>query len=720
MADVRLSYELREGRAAPEAAATASAATASAAGTVLVVDDNAAKRYLVARWLKLANFEVLEAEDGETGLQLARTGPDLVVLDVKLPDIGGLEVCRRIKTNPITAHIPVLHLSGHASSSEDRATGLDAGADAYLAHPVDPVELTATVRALLRIRRTELALRASEERYRLVAKATNDVIRDWDLASGEVVWNDAARTVLRFDADAIRPDPQWWYDHVHPEDRERVVAGLRAVTQGHGEHWVDEYRFRRGDGTYATVLDRGFVAHDEHRRPVRIVCSMVDVTERKTAEEAQHLLADASSALATTLDYELALRRVCRLLVPRLADVCAVFLADSVGAHGTRPAAVRLFEACGALEDDERRLRGLYRQLPVNVEDPVDGVARVLRLGAPELCADAAPMRESEPGATLHAMGATSYMILPLRGRERTIGALLLARRGDTRYGFADLVLSKELAGRTALAVENGRLYEEAVVANQAKGDFLAVMSHELRTPLNAVVGYSDLLLLGIAGPVPPQAQQYVGRVQACAKHLVGLIDQILIFSRMEAGREHANLERADARAVARDAAALIEPLAQERGLAFRVEAPAHALSILTDPGKLRQILINLLSNAVKFTERGSVTLAVLEEPDAVVVEVRDSGIGIAPEHVERVFDPFWQVEQKKTRRVGGSGLGLAVARRLASLLGGDLSVRSTPGEGSTFALRLPMPRGELPRPPAEEPLSMHASPSEPRRAAEG
>jgi signal transduction histidine kinase len=298
----------------------------------------------------------------------------------------------------------------------------------------------------------------------------------------------------------------------------------------------------------------------------------------------------------------------------------------------------------------------------------------------------------------------------------------VLARRGDARYGLADLALAKEIAARTALAVENGRLYEEAVVANQAKSDFLAVMSHELRTPLNAVVGYSDLLLLGIAGPVPPQAQQYVDRVQACARHLIGLIDQILIFSRMEAGREHVHAERVDARAVARDAAALIEPLAQERGLAFRLDAPAHAVPVATDPGKMRQILINLLSNAVKFTERGSVTLAVLEEPEGVLVEVRDSGIGIAAENVERVFDPFWQVEQKKTRRVGGSGLGLAVARRLAHLLGGDLTVRSTPGDGSTFTLRLPHQRSDPPRGAAEEngPTRASAAQPEQRRAAEG
>jgi signal transduction histidine kinase len=230
-------------------------------------------------------------------------------------------------------------------------------------------------------------------------------------------------------------------------------------------------------------------------------------------------------------------------------------------------------------------------------------------------------------------------------------------------------------------------------------------------------VGYADLLLLGIAGPIAPQAQQYVDRMQACAKHLVGLIDQILIFSRMESGREQVHVERVDARAVARDAAALIEPLAQERGLSFRLDAPGHAVPLATDAGKMRQILINLLSNAVKFTERGAIAIAVLEEPDAVALEVRDSGIGIAPEFVDRVFDPFWQVEQKKTRKVGGSGLGLAVARRLANLLGGDVTVRSTQGEGSTFTLRLPRFSGD---PTSSEQRPSLVDPGGRRRLAEG
>ncbi|CAA9346451.1 MAG: Chemotaxis protein methyltransferase CheR, partial [uncultured Gemmatimonadaceae bacterium] len=309
---------------------SAGAAGASLA-TVLVADDNVAKRYVTRRWLQQAGFDVVEAETGLETLQRARDLPDLVVLDVRLPDISGFEVCRRIKSHPRTGHIPVLHLSALAQSSEDRVAGLEGGADAYLTQPVEPAELTATVRALLRIRRTESALRASEERYRLVARATNDVIWDWDLATGEVVWNQAAETLFRCPAREIRPHVDWWRARIHPADRGRVTEGLRAVTAGRGEHWADEYRVLRGDGGYATVFDRGYVAHDEHGAPVRMIGSMLDVTERKVAEEGQQFLAEAATVLAASLDYETTLGSVARLVVPRLADCAVVYAAGPEG-----------------------------------------------------------------------------------------------------------------------------------------------------------------------------------------------------------------------------------------------------------------------------------------------------------------------------------------------------------------------------------------------------
>jgi signal transduction histidine kinase len=231
--------------------------------------------------------------------------------------------------------------------------------------------------------------------------------------------------------------------------------------------------------------------------------------------------------------------------------------------------------------------------------------------------------------------------------------------------------------------------------ANRAKGVFLATMSHELRTPLNAIIGYSSLLSDGIAGPVPDSQSQFVDRIGISARHLLALIDDILSLSRIEAGKEHVSATEVDALSVAREAASIIEPLARSKQLTFTVTLPEKPVVIETDPGKLRQILLNLLSNAVKFTDAGAVTLAVHLDTDDrakdIVFNVDDSGVGISADHLERIFDPFWQVDQSATRRHPGTGLGLSVSRRLSLLLGGRLTVASSLGQGSCFELRLPL-----------------------------
>jgi signal transduction histidine kinase len=208
---------------------------------------------------------------------------------------------------------------------------------------------------------------------------------------------------------------------------------------------------------------------------------------------------------------------------------------------------------------------------------------------------------------------------------------------------------------------EAQRAEKVAEDANRAKGVFLATMSHELRTPLNAIIGYSSLLSDGIAGPVPDSQAQFVDRIGVSARHLLTLIDDILSLSRIEAGKEHVTMSEIDALTVARDAAAIIEPLARSKQLAFSVSLRETPVVLSTDPGKLRQILLNLLSNAVKFTDKGGVTFAVHVDDDGaratnIVFVVEDSGVGISAENLERIFEPFWQVDQSSTRRHPGHG----------------------------------------------------------------
>ena len=269
-----------------------------------------------------------------------------------------------------------------------------------------------------------------------------------------------------------------------------------------------------------------------------------------------------------------------------------------------------------------------------------------------------------------------SARIAPLLSDGRTAGAVALVQDVTER-------VAREAELRAAL--------ERAEIASQAKSDFMAAMSHELRTPLGAIIGYSDLLETEVVGPLSDLQKQHVRRVKSGAWHLLGIIEEILTFSRVDAGREPVHPEEVDAAAVAADAVSLVEPQASQKGLELRVLLPDGPVPLVTDAGKLRQILVNMLGNAVKFTPAGEVELKVWTEPERVCFRVTDTGPGIPPEHLDRIFEPFTQVDSAHTRVQGGTGLGLPVSRRLARLLGGDLEVVSTPGRGSQFTATVPL-----------------------------
>jgi PAS domain S-box-containing protein len=231
---------------------------------------------------------------------------------------------------------------------------------------------------------------------------------------------------------------------------------------------------------------------------------------------------------------------------------------------------------------------------------------------------------------------------------------------------------------------------EEAERAYRVKSEFLAVMSHELRTPLNAILGYQDLLAEEVSGPVTAGQRSHLAGIKKGAEHLLELIDHVLRLARIEAGKEVLTAAQVDVAEIVRKCCALVEPMIKRKRLSFDVRVPDAPVLCTSDAGKLRQIVLNLLSNAVKFTELGGIVVEVRAARDLVLVDVRDTGVGVHDMDQERIFDPFVQVDASSTRRYCGTGLGLPVSRSLARLLGGDLNVVSVLGSGSTFTLAVP------------------------------
>jgi len=291
---------------------------------------------------------------------------------------------------------------------------------------------------------------------------------------------------------------------------------------------------------------------------------------------------------------------------------------------------------------------------------------------------------------------------VPLSLFGETFGALVVGYRRDTEVAPRDIRLALTLAGHAAVAISNARLhravedrsdeleraYQELRKATGAKEAFFNAMSHELRTPISAVKGYSEILLEGIAGELSERARGYIERSRVAAETLVTLVNDLLDFAKLEAGKMELRMARCDAVEVVEDALSLNSPQAEAKGIRLRIECEAAMPALRTDRQRLQQIVVNLLSNAVKFTEEGEVCVVVEcpEEEARLRIHVRDTGSGIDPENLEMIFEDYAQVPGS-----AGTGLGLPISRKLARLMGGDLTATSELGSGSTFTLSLPL-----------------------------
>ncbi len=497
------------------------------------------------------------------------------------------------------------------------------------------------------LKRAEAALRASEERFRTLATYAPVGIFQSDRDGKNAFVNDYLLALIGLERSA--GFGRGWVRSLHPEDRRRINLAWRAAVRAGGT-FAEEFRFLRPDGAIVWVTCRALPLRDEAGQIAGHLGTVTDISELRrkeralrAAERQQRAILDNMSELVFLTDAE----ERCITVNPAFAAFYGRPPESFIG----QTAADRIAGALGQRQHQEN--------------------LALMRSGAPLRVERQVP----DPAGVLHWHEINKTPILEPDG---------------TPIGLVGVI--RDITERKEVEVALQQAKEAAEAAVQARSIFLATMSHEIRTPLNGVIGMTGLLL---DTALSDEQREYAEILRRSGEALLGLINDILDFSKIEAGRLDLEAIDFDLRAVIEDVIELLAEPAEQKALSLGCRVD-HALPPLLrgDPGRLRQIVTNLVSNAVKFTERGEVLVDVqvlAAEPDGALlrIEVTDSGIGMSEATLEQLFQPFTQADASTTRVYGGTGLGLAISHQLAALMGGDLTVRSRLGAGSTFTLTL-------------------------------
>ncbi|HWJ23346.1 MAG TPA: ATP-binding protein [Gemmatimonadaceae bacterium] len=512
------------------------------------------------------------------------------------------------------------------------------------------------------------ALAEREERLRAALYASRTGTFRWDIRSNALDWDENLDRLFGLAPGLTVRSLAGFLATVHPDDRARVVAACERCAAT-GADFDEEFRVVWPDGSVHWLDDKGRTFHDEQGRPSYMTGACVEITDRKAAEEERERLL---AALGTS---EARLRRILE------SGIVGAFYWDIDGR--ITDANDAFLALLGFTRDDLAAGRLDWRALTPPAWRETDRVA-VAELMATGRHGEYEKEYLAKDGRRVPVLIVSAFFE---NSREHGV-ALCLDQ--TARRAAEEALRLREAQLREALDAAHAAR-AEAETANAAKNTFLATMSHELRTPLNAIGGYAELIEMGIRGPVTAAQREDLARIRRSQQHLLGLINDVLNFAKLDAGVVRFDLaEVAIAEALAA-AEPMVAPQMAAKGLRFALPAWDDTAAVRADPEKLRQVLLNLLGNAIKFTDRGGeISIACDVGPTMVQLAVRDTGIGIPAERLQSIFEPFVQVDRRLSRPNEGVGLGLAISRELARGMGGELTATSTEGVGSTFVLTLP------------------------------
>jgi signal transduction histidine kinase len=414
--------------------------------------------------------------------------------------------------------------------------------------------------------------------------------------------------------------------------------------------------------------------------------------QARTAELAQSVselraLGDVSQAVNSTLDLE---------------NVLTTIAAKAVQLSNTEAGAIYVFDE----QQQEFQLRATHGMDQVLIEElreqkigPANPpIASGIRRNTPIEIADIRQEPSTPVNDIILRAGYRALLALPLSRPGQIVGLLVVRRREPGSFPKETVDLLKTFAAQSVLAIQNARLFSEIdeksrqlEIESRHKSQFLANMSHELRTPLNAILGYTELILDNIYGEAPERMRQVIERVQTNGRHLLGLINDVLDLTKIEAGQLTLSLADYSLKELVDGVIIALEPLAVEKRLAFKAEVPADLPTGHGDERRISQVLLNLVGNAIKFTDEGEVAITASAANGSFTIAVCDSGPGISPSDQARIFEEFQQADSSSTRRKGGTGLGLSIAKRIVEMHKGQIWVKSALGKGSTFFFSLPV-----------------------------
>ena len=415
---------------------------------------------------------------------------------------------------------------------------------------------------------------------------------------------------------------------------------------------------------------------------------LFDEVQKRTTDLARSVeelraLGEVSQAVNSTLD----LQTVLDTIVAKAAQLSGT----EAGAIYVRDEPSKGFELRAAYGMDEELVAAI-RDLHAGISEAVD---QMTETHEPNQVADLRELPSTPVNDTLLRAGYRARLLVPLMRFGEVVGALVVRRKTPGEFSASPVDLLKTFAAQSVLAIQNARLFSEIeekgrqlADASQHKSQFLANMSHELRTPLNAIIGVTEMLRED--AEALKQDVEPLDRVLGAGRHLLALINDILDLSKIEAGRMELHLELFPLAPLIEDVAKTIEPMATKNGNRIVIDCPSDLGTIHADQIRFRQALLNLASNANKFTEKGTVTIAAQAGRDWITIAVADTGIGMTEEQMGKLFQEFTQASSTTASKYGGTGLGLAISRHFCRMMGGDITVESKPGEGSTFTIRLP------------------------------